>query len=131
MMLATNAIIERIHDTWMQEERANTRAGVLALCSERVRWIPPDEPEIAGKTAITEWLLRNPVTILSLETSQRDVWVTGRLASLRARFRTRGLDTAGTSYVAEGQHQWVLEAEPDGQWRVLLVSWITGADGTS
>jgi len=130
-MLSTNAVIERIHDTWIQHERANTPTRVLALCSERARWIPPDGPEISGKTAITEWLLQNPITILQLETSQRDIWVTGRLASLRASFQTHGVDTAGSPHMSKGQHQWVLEAEPDGQWRVLLVSWVTGLEGAS
>jgi hypothetical protein len=41
---------------------------------------------MSGKVAITEWLLENPVSNLQLETSQRDIWVTGRLASLRASF---------------------------------------------
>jgi ketosteroid isomerase-like protein len=123
--------IERIHDTWIQHERANTPTRVLALCSERVRWIPPDAPEISGKIAITEWLLQNSTTILQLETSQRNIWVTGRLASLRARFQTHGVDTAGAPHISKGQHQWVIEAEPDGQWRVLLVSWVIEPDGTS
>jgi ketosteroid isomerase-like protein len=130
-MLSTNAVIEHIHDTWIGHERANAPTQVLALCSERVRWIPPDGPEISGKTAITEWLLQNPITILQLETSKRDIWVTGRLASLRASFQTHGVDIAGTPQMSEGRHQWVLEAEPDGQWRVLLVSWVIGPDGAS
>ena len=123
-MFSTNSVIERIHDTWIQHERDNRPAQVLGLCSERVRWIPPDGPEISGKTAIAEWLQQNPMSILRLETSQRDVWVTGRLASLRARFHVHGVDSAGTPHMLEGLHQWVLEAEPDGQWRVLLVSWV-------
>lgn len=130
-MLSTNAVIEGIHDTWILHERANTPTRVLAMCSERVRWIPPDGPEISGKTAITEWLLQNPITILQLETSQRDIWVTGRLASLRASFQAHGVDTAGTPHMSKGQHQWVLEAEPDGRWRVLLVTWVIGPDGAS
>jgi len=122
------ADVERIHNTWIQNERANAPTRVLELCSEQVRWLPPDGSAISGKREISTWLLNNPLTINRLEISQREVSVTGRLATLRARFEVHSVDSAGTLTVSEGQHQWVLEAEPDGQWRVLLISWVVEPD---
>lgn len=122
------ADIERVHHAWLQNERNNAPSQVLELCSEQVRWLPPDGPAISGKREIRTWLLNNPLTIKRLETSQREVWVTGRLATLRAKFEVHAVDSAGTLAVSKGKHQWVLESEPGGPWRVLLVSWVVEPD---
>ena len=122
------ADIERVHDSWLEHERANAPTRVLELCSDDVRWLPPDGPAISGKVEIKTWLLNNPLRISRLEASHREVSVTGRLATLRARFEVHGSDSAGALTVSKGQHQWVLEPEPDGTWRVLLVSWVSEPD---
>jgi ketosteroid isomerase-like protein len=120
--------IARIHDAWIRYERHNQPERVLALCSDRIRWIPPDGPEISGKYAVTEWLRRNPVKIQQLETSHREIWLTGRLASLRATFEVCTGDPGAELPTFRGRHHWVLEIEPDGEWRVVVVSWSVDAE---
>ena len=122
-MSKTEADIGRVHDAWLGYERTNTPSRVLELCAPDVRWLPPDGAAITGHDAIEAWLLENPATIQRLEITDRQIWVVGRLATLRARFETQIADGHGERQIFTGSHLWVLEVAAESRWLVQSVSW--------
>ncbi|MBI1983964.1 MAG: DUF4440 domain-containing protein [Acidobacteria bacterium] len=124
--------ITALQQRWIDCELAEDLTGVLALCTDDVVWLPPNEPALLGKQKVAAWpgspqgnrIRRIEITNLQIDGSNG-------LAYKLADFAT-WLDTPGKpdDEPVTGSHLWVLrEVSPD-DWRVALVAWSIAAQNT-
>lgn len=116
--------IEEIHDRWIREERAGNNSGVIELCTDDARWMPPDSRPIVGKEAIARYLSASTAELEDVQVGDVVISGSGRTAyltsSYRSRFRVKGVPDLQE---ATGAHLWILRKTEGGGWRVAVVAW--------
>lgn len=118
------ANIKDLHDIWIAKEVAGYESEVVDLCTDDVKWLPPDGPPILGKEEVREYLTQQHVRVLAIDAPLDSVEGNGSIAYLITNYRTRYI-TEGHSDVkheAKGTHLWILRNEDD-VWRVAVVTW--------
>jgi ketosteroid isomerase-like protein len=122
---ADEVSIRHLHETWVEAEVRSDMDAVLSLCTESVRWIPPDDLPTVGLQAGRVHLQTPGVRLLSIETRDLVVEGTEDHATKSCRFETVFIFTeTGVRGVARGTHVWTLEKQGE-RWRVTSVSWRT------
>lgn len=116
--------IDEIHDQWISEELAGHSSQLIGLCTNDVRWIPPDAPSLVGKEAIAQHLNDNSVDLKDVQI--RDVVIRGSdsVAYLTSSYYSQFvIEGASERQEASGTHLWVLRKTADGVWKVAVVAW--------
>jgi uncharacterized protein (TIGR02246 family) len=127
-MASTHAVapvreIQSVHEAWIAAELAGNIEGVLALCTDDVRWLVPGDGEAVGLAAGRKLLSRASGRPEGIRTTDVRIEVSGDLACKTSRFETHyRLPESGRLAVAHGLHLWILR-RVDRSWRVALVTW--------
>ena len=113
--------IEALHDEWLNAELRGSSAALLELCTPSAVWLPPDEPPLCGKVAISQWLAAQPqATVERIDITDLAIFGTGSLASKVAAFRTT-LERSASAIT--GTHAWLLQRDDVSGWRICVVAW--------
>lgn len=116
--------IEEIHNYWIREELAGNSARVIELCTDDVRWIPPNAPPLVGKEAIARYL--SDSTVLLKDVQVGDVVIRGSrsVVYLTSKYHSRFVVEGGAEMQeAVGAHLWILRKTVSRAWRVAIVAW--------
>lgn len=116
--------IEDIHDRWIREELAGKNSQIIELCTNDVKWIPPDAPPLVGKKAIAQYLIEHNVNLKDVQI--RDLVIRGSdsHAYLTSSYYSRFVaDETCEMQEATGTHLWVLRKTGGGVWQVAVVAW--------
>lgn len=116
--------IEKVHNRWLEVERASDSLAVLQLCTDDTMWVPPNSPALVGQQAIMQWLRGTEVEIISLEITNLHIGGSGTVAYKTSNYSTAYVvaDSSGISRV-KGTHLWILHKLPDSGWKVAIVTW--------
>lgn len=116
--------ITHLHDIWIAKELEGRAYEVIDLCSDDVRWLPPDASPILGKEEIEKYLATQDAKLLGIDAIDVSVQGSGSLAYLISNYTTSYLIEAHSEipHQAKGTHLWILRKERD-DWRVVVVTW--------
>ena len=116
--------IQEVHDRWIRKELAGEGSHVIELCTDDVRWIPPNAPPLVGKEAIAQYLSDNIVDLRDVQTADVVICGSGSIAYLTSSYQSRFV-VEGSSEMREttGTHLWVLRKTGKGDWRLAIVTW--------
>ncbi len=123
------AAIDEVHNRWIREELAGNNAAVIELCTDDVRWIPPNAPPLVGKKAIAQYLSESSVGLKDVQV--RDVVINGSgfVGYLTSSYYSRFGGEGGSEMdEATGTHLWILRKTERGTWRVAIVAWSSRAN---
>ncbi len=116
--------IESLQRLWMDEELKGNKAALLELCTDDVRWIPPDAPVVSGKAALRDWLNSRDVQSASIQITDTDTGGSGSMAYLTSQYSKVLVPKGGfLAHTITGTHFWVLRKTPDKGWRISLAGW--------
>ncbi|HET6669967.1 MAG TPA: DUF4440 domain-containing protein [Pyrinomonadaceae bacterium] len=116
--------IEEIHNYWIKEELAGNSSRVIELCTDDVRWIPPNAPPLVGKEAIGRYLSDSRVHLKEVRVGDVVIRGSRSLVYLTSNYRSRFVVEAGSEMQeAVGAHLWILRKTVSGAWRVAIVAW--------
>jgi len=124
--------ITAVQQKWLECELAGDPNGVLALCTDDVVWLPPNETALHGKKAVAGWLaIRQESRIRRIEITNLQMEGNNGLAYKVANFTT-SLETTGKpdEGPVKGSHLWVLREVSPGDWRVAVVAWSVAVMNT-
>ena len=122
--------IEEVHNRWIREELAGNSSQVIELCTDDVRWIPPNAPPLVGKESITRYLNDNSVELKEVNVTEVMIRGSGSVAYLTSGYHSRFVAEPKTEMQdSTGTHLWVLRKTAGGAWRVAIVAWSLWADG--
>jgi ketosteroid isomerase-like protein len=116
-----------VQQQWLEYELAGNTMGVVSLCADDVVWLPPNEPDLCGKSAVAAWLSALPEhRIRRIEITQVQIHHSGGLAYKLADFTT-WFEEAGrdSDDPVRGSHLWVLRETLSQHWQVAVVAWST------
>lgn len=112
-----------LHQAWLDAELDRNITILLQLCSDDIRFYPPNSPPIDGKLAVRKFLEPEPHRISSVETSSPQIEISGNLACKTATFTTRfSSERESDVRVVRGNHIWILRRN-SGQWRITIIAW--------
>ncbi len=116
------AAIHEVHAAWLAAELAGDPTGMLALCTDDVRWLIPQSVPRVGKAAVLEFLRAMDAQLEAIHMCDVTIEVSGNLAYKTACYVTR-YRLAGDRdvRVGRGTHLWILR-RCDATWRVALVT---------
>ena len=116
--------IEEIHNRWIRKELAGNSSQVIELCTDDVRWIPPNSPPLVGKGAIAQYLNESSVELKDVNVKEVVICGSGSVAYLTSGYHSRFVVEGDTEMQeATGTHLWVLRKTRGGAWRVAIVAW--------
>jgi ketosteroid isomerase-like protein len=116
--------IAALQDEWIERELTGEQERLVELCTDGVVLVPPGQPPVVGRAAVSEWLGRPAAELLSLTVDIRLLRGGDATAYKLAEFQSSFLDTAtGERRIVSGSHVWALERDASGAWRVALVTW--------
>ncbi len=116
------AAIRQVTEEWVQANRANDWAAVAAFRTEDAVWMPPNEPVVAGRAAIQEWL--TPFT--STDFNVTPVQTEGRdgLAYTRGVYSlTVTIEGTPEPITDTGKYVQIWREQPDGSWLIAVEIW--------
>ena len=122
--------IEEIHNHWIREELVGNNSAIIELCTDDVRWLPPNAPPLVGKTAVAKYLNDNSVDLKDVQVG--DVVISGgsSVVYLTSNYCSRFMiDGNSKMQEAVGAHLWILRKTMDGRWRVAIVAWSSWKPG--
>jgi ketosteroid isomerase-like protein len=111
--------ILELHNLWIEAELRGDIQSMLRICSEEIRFYPPDSAPVEGKSAVSVLLQSDQQNIERIEIKDLLIEVSGNLAYKTASFATH-VQSEPSLY--EGNHLWILRRE-EFDWRILIVSW--------
>jgi uncharacterized protein (TIGR02246 family) len=115
--------IQEIHDRWIREELAGNSSQVIELCTDDVKWIPPNAPPLVGKEAIAQYLKESSVELKDVHVKEVIILGSGSIAYLTSGYHSRFVDEWKHDIQdASGTHLWVLR-KTGGVWKVAIVAW--------
>ena len=115
--------IAELHKRWISEELGGNSSQVIQLCTDDVKWIPPNAPPLVGREAIAQHVNETSVELKTLNV--KDVMIRGRgsVAYLTSDYVTRFVVEGQTEIQqVTGTHLWVLR-KTGGAWLVAVVAW--------
>src|SRR5688500_10445107 len=116
--------IEEIHRYWIGEELAGNSSRVIELCTDDVRWIPPNAPPLVGKEAIARYLSDSTVGLKDVQIGDVIIRGSRSVAYLTSNYHSRFVvDGGSTVQEVVGAHLWILRKKMGGVWRVAIVAW--------
>lgn len=116
--------IEQIHNYWIREELAGNSSRVIELCTDDVRWIPPNAPPLVGKEAIAQHLSDSTVGLNDVQVADVVICGSRAVAYLTSNYHSRFVVEGGSEMQeAVGAHLWILRKTVGGAWRVAIVAW--------
>ena len=116
------AILE-VHEKWIAAELRGDPEGVLALCTDDVRWLAPDSQVVEGKEAARRLLADASAGVESIDIRELRVEGTETLAYKTCRYETRfRAESRRGRRLARGTHLWILR-RVGRRWKVALVTW--------
>ncbi len=112
-----------LHLAWIDAELRGDIPSILRMCSDDIRFYPPDSRTIEGKNAVSIQLQSDQETIERVTTFGLVIDVSGNLAYKTASFITHVRSGSESDpAIHEGNHIWVLRRQ-DSDWRVIIVAW--------
>ncbi|MCM3901841.1 MAG: DUF4440 domain-containing protein [Pyrinomonadaceae bacterium] len=122
--------IEEIHNYWIREELAGNGSRVIELCTDDVRWMPPNAPPLVGKPAIAQYLSDSTVGLKDVQAGDVVICGSGSVAYLTSSYHSRFVVEGGWELQeAAGTHLWILRKTGGGAWRVAVVAWSLWGPG--
>lgn len=122
--------IEEVHNRWVREELAGDSSQVIELCTDDVRWIPPNAPPLVGKEAIAQYLSDSTVGLKDVLAGDVMICGSGSVAYLTSSYHSRFVVEGGSELQeATGTHLWILRKTAGGAWRVAIVAWSSWEPG--
>lgn len=122
--------IEAIHNRWIREELAGNSARVIELCTDDVRWIPPNAPPLVGKEAIAQYLSDSTVRLKDVHVGDLVIHGSKSVVYLTGNYHSRFVVESGSEMQeATGTHLWILRKTVGGAWRVAIVAWSSWEAG--
>ena len=122
--------IEEVHNRWLKEELAGDSSDMIELCTDDVRWIPPNAPPIVGKEAIAQYLSDSTVGLKDVQAGDVVICGSGSVAYLTSSYHSRFEVEEGSEILeATGTHLWILRKTGCGMWRVAIVAWSSWGPG--
>jgi uncharacterized protein (TIGR02246 family) len=116
--------IEEIHNYWIREELAGNSSRVIELCTDDVRWIPPNAPPLVGKEAIAQYLSDSTVGLKDVQVGDVVICGSRSVVYLTSNYHSRFVVEGGSEMQeAVGAHLWILRKTVGGAWRVAIVAW--------
>jgi ketosteroid isomerase-like protein len=109
--------ILELHHTWIEAELRGDIDSILRMCSEEIRFFPPNSKSVEGKSAISTLLQNELQLIEKIETFNVEIDISGNLA-----YKTASFITHVKSETYEGNHLWILRRQ-DYDWLVTIVAW--------
>jgi len=120
--------IEEIHNFWISEELAGNSSRVIELCTDDVRWIPPNAPPLVGKEAIARYLSDSSVRLKDVQVADVVIRGSRSVAYLTSNYHARFVVDGGSEMQeAVGAHLWILRRTVSDGWRVAIVAWSSWA----
>ena len=122
--------IEEIHNYWIREELAGNSSRIIELCTDDVRWLPPNAPPLVGKAAVAKYLNDNTVDLKDVQVG--DVVISGSptIVYLTSNYYSRFMiDGNSEMQEAVGAHLWILRKTVDERWQVAIVAWSSWESG--
>jgi uncharacterized protein (TIGR02246 family) len=116
--------IEEVHNRWISRELAGNSSQVIELCTDDVKWIPPNAPPLVGKEAIAQYLNDSSVGLKDVNVKEVMIRGSGSVAYLTSGYHSRFVGEGQTEMQeCTGIHLWVLRKTGGGAWRVAIVAW--------
>lgn len=115
--------IEEVHNRWIREELAGNSSQVIELCTDDVKWIPPNAPPLVGKQAIAQYLNDSFVELKDVHVKEVMIRGSGSVAYLTSGYHSRFVGEGQTEMQGAGTHLWVLRKTGGGACRVAIVAW--------
>ncbi len=119
--------IHRAHEEYRAAVNAGDLEGGLALVTDDVVWMPPNEPALTGKEAIRRWEGGEPLFerfIFEISFSPEEVVVFGDWAFERGTYvLTLTPRAGGEPGQGSGKYLWIWQRQPDGSWKNARAMW--------
>jgi ketosteroid isomerase-like protein len=109
--------ILELHHAWIEAEIRGDVASILRMCSEEIRFFPPNSKTVEGKSAVGILLQNDLQLIEKIETFNLEIEISGNLA-----YKTASFVTHVKSDTYEGNHIWILRRHAF-DWQVIVVAW--------
>jgi uncharacterized protein (TIGR02246 family) len=122
--------IEEVHNRWIRNELSGDSSRVIKLCTDDVRWIPPDAPPLVGKETIAQYLCDSTVGLKDVQVGDVVICGSGSVAYLTSSYHSRFVvEENSEMQETTGTHLWILRKIRDGAWRVAIVAWSSWGSG--
>jgi ketosteroid isomerase-like protein len=109
--------ILKLHHAWIEAELRGDVASLLRMCSDEIRFFPPNAKPVEGKSAISTLLQNDLQLIEKIETYNLEIEISGNLA-----YKTASFVTHVKSNTYEGNHLWILRRY-GFDWQLIIVAW--------
>lgn len=131
LLLQDIRAIQELHQQWRELELSGDHAGLLGMCAEEIRWMPPDGLPLQGKDAVRQEIARQNPEVSSIMITDRQIQGGGSVAYLTSHYskvyRTQGAVLART---IAGENLWILRKFPGQGWRIVVNAWNQAAEGS-
>ncbi len=125
---ALRAGVDSAADRLLVALRTNNSDSLVALLSDDVVMMPPNEPVLNGKDAVRTWFnnFLKQMRTTSLTVTDREVLLAGDWATEIAGFEWTLQTVAGGKLIVDrGRYMQVWHHEPDGRWLFSREIWNT------
>jgi ketosteroid isomerase-like protein len=123
---ASTAAVDSASTRLLSALRTDSRDSLLALMTEDVVLMPPNEPVLRGKAAVSEWYGKfvGMMRTTGLTVTNREVLIGGDYASEIATFEWGLVSREGGPAITDrGSYIQVWQRQPDGRWLFSREVW--------
>ena len=123
---ASTAAVDSASNRLLSALRSDSRDSLLALMTEDVVLMPPNEPVLRGKAAVSEWYGKfvGMMRTTGLTVTNREVLIGGDYASEIATFEWGLVSREGGPAITDrGSYIQVWQRQPDGRWLFSREVW--------
>jgi ketosteroid isomerase-like protein len=123
---ASTAAVDSASNRLLSALRSDSRDSLLALMTEDVVLMPPNEPVLRGKAAVSEWYGKfvGMMRTTGLTVTNREVLMGGDYASEIATFEWGLVSREGGPAITDrGSYIQVWQRQPDGRWLFSREVW--------
>ena len=122
----STAAVDSASNRLLSALRSDSRDSLLALMTEDVVLMPPNEPVLRGKAAVSEWYGKfvGMMRTTGLTVTDREVLIGGDYASEIATFEWGLVSREGGPAITDrGSYIQVWQRQPDGRWLFSREVW--------
>jgi ketosteroid isomerase-like protein len=122
---AGDAVARGAHEAYTAAINSNNLEAVVAVCTDDVVFLSPNEPAVVGKAAVRAWSAAYLKAFkIHWDKTVRDFTVAGDWAFERYSYRQKDVPRAGGAPVTDtGKGLIVYHHDADARWRVARDAW--------
>jgi ketosteroid isomerase-like protein len=122
---ATDATARQAHEAYTAAINSNNLDSLLAMCTEDVVFLSPNEPVIAGKAAVRAWSAAYlKAYTIHWDKTVSDFMVAGDWAFERYAYKEHDTPSGGGPVLTDtGKGLLIYHHDADGKWRVARDAW--------